>query len=737
MSQVDGVSPVREVRSERAPKSGFRADIEGLRAVAVVAVVLFHAGVPGVGGGFVGVDVFFVISGFLITGMLWREVSTTGGVRLSRFYGARARRLLPASATVGVVTVIGSAILLSPLELRDVIGDGIACALYVGNYRFAVQGADYFAGDRIPSPFQHYWSLGVEEQFYLIWPPMIIAAAWLIRRARRRTSNHRAAASTTIPYLVVLALVAAVSFAVSLWATHAEPSVAFFSLPTRAWQLAAGGLIALTATQWRRLPPLAAAITGWAGLAVILVACNRLGATTPYPGTAALLPVLGAALVIGAGCATPSRSRGRVLATPPMRAIGGVSYSWYLWHWPVLLLTPALLGHPLGLAERLAAAAVSAGLAVLTLRLIENPIRFAAPLRRSAAASLAVGALATAVAVCVGIAALVVVPAPVGRSLATQTLTITEGPPLVGGTIDQYNAAIRRAYAQVQTAVAASAYLDDVPSNLDPPLKDVPAEGKRMLFNGCLLNNLAGGQPECAMGDTASPTTVALIGDSTAAMWTPGFQQVAAHRHWRLEMLAMAGCPLLDLRFINPRTSKPYTECDQWRAEMSARLQTEHPKLIVLSMSRKYGPPGIVPAGSRDGQLEAGKSYDPAWFDSVTRLMRLLRGTGAQVLVLGAIPDPQSQVSNCLSVHLDDVTACSPLRSLAVREHGIAAETAAVKVGGGQYADLTALFCTAERCPVIVGNTLVYFNRGHITLEYSRLLAPVLGAVADRALVGG
>ena len=305
MSQVDSVSPVQGVSGERPPQKEFRPDIEGLRAVAVLAVVLFHAGVPGVGGGFIGVDVFFVISGFLITGMLWREVSTTGGVRLSRFYGARARRLLPASATVGVLTTIGSAILLSPLELRDVLGDGIACALYVGNYRFAQQGIDYLASDRPPSPFQHYWSLGVEEQFYLIWPPLIIAAAWLIRRGRQRTGHG--AASTT-PYLVVLALVAAVSFTASVITTRTMAPVAFFSLPTRAWQLAAGGLIALTAAQWRRLPAIAAAIAGWAGLAVILVACTQLGVTTPYPGTAALLPVLGAALVIGAGCATPTKA---------------------------------------------------------------------------------------------------------------------------------------------------------------------------------------------------------------------------------------------------------------------------------------------------------------------------------------------------------------------------------------------------------------------------------------------
>jgi peptidoglycan/LPS O-acetylase OafA/YrhL len=729
MSQVDSVSTVQEVRGQRAPKTGFRPDIEGLRAVAVVGVVLFHAGVPGVGGGFIGVDVFFVISGFLITGMLWREVSTTGGVRLSRFYGARARRLLPASATVGVVTAIGSAILLSPLEVRDVIGDGIACALYVGNYRFAQQGIDYLASDRPPSPFQHYWSLGVEEQFYLIWPLLIIAAAWLIRRARRRTSEGSPATSSTSPYLVVLALVAAVSFTASVITTRAAAPVAFFSLPTRAWQLAAGGLIALTATQWRRLPPLAAASTGWAGLAVILVACTRLGTTTPYPGTAALLPVLGAALVIGAGCAMPTKGCGRFLALPPMRAIGRVSYSWYLWHWPVLLLAPALLGHPLGLAERLAAAAVSAGLAVLTLRLIENPIRFAAPLRRSALASLAVGALATAVAVCVGIALLIAVPAPVGRSLATQTLTGTLGPPPVGGNVDQYNAAIRRAYAQVQTAVAASADLDDVPSNLDPPLANanLKSEAARTPYwNKCMAGPLQVDQPVCAMGDTASPTTVALIGDSTAWMWITGFQQAAAQRHWRLEMAAKGKCPVLDLPTLK-NLGRKYTECDQWRTEIIARLQTEHPKLIVLSMSRRYG--------ARDHIPEVFESYDPAWLDSMTRLVRQLRGTGAQVLVLGPIPVPQSVVPTCLSVHLDDATACSPLRSVAVNDPGIAAETSATKAGGGQYADLTALFCTAERCPVIVGNTLVYQDSYHVSLEYSELMAPVLGALADRALV--
>ncbi|MGA9492112.1 MAG: acyltransferase, partial [Mycobacterium sp.] len=214
LRHAESASPTKELQGRRLAQSGFRPDIEGLRAVAVVAVVLFHAEVPGVGGGFVGVDVFFVISGFLITGLLWREASTTGTVGLRRFYGARARRLLPASAIVGVVIMIVSTVLLPRLQARSIIYDGIASALYVGNYRFALQGVDYLGASKPPSPFQHYWSLGVEEQFYLVWPAVIIGTAWFIRRVRRRSFTP--ATSSERPYLVVLALVAAMSFAASL-----------------------------------------------------------------------------------------------------------------------------------------------------------------------------------------------------------------------------------------------------------------------------------------------------------------------------------------------------------------------------------------------------------------------------------------------------------------------------------------------------------------------------------------
>jgi peptidoglycan/LPS O-acetylase OafA/YrhL len=725
--QAQSASSAEQVGDQRLVQSGFRPDIEGLRAVAVLAVVLFHAEVPGVAGGFVGVDVFFVISGFLITRMLWREVSTSGTVGLRPFYGARARRLLPASAFVGAITLIASALLLPPLEVGPVIRDGIASALYVSNFWFIQQNIDYFGGQLPPSPFQHYWSLGVEEQFYLVWPALIIGTAWLIRCLPRRSEATRSSAR---PYLTVLALVAVVSFALSLAMTYLVPAAAFFSLPTRAWQLAVGGLVALTAGAWRRLPPRAAAISGWAGLAVILLACTQFNSATTYPGAAALLPTVGAAMVIGAGCAATPQRCGRVLALPPLRAIGRLSYSWYLWHWPVLVLAPALVGHPFGLVGRLVAALLSAGLAVLTLRFIENPLRFAAPIRRSAWASLALGGFATAVAVCVGLVLLQRVPVPVGRGLPAATPTVTAVPDLNGSAIDEYDEAVRHAFAQVQAAVAASANLTAVPSNLKPPLADPLGGQNAMLFNGCIRSDKEGGQPECATGDTASTTTVALVGDSHAAMWNPGFQQIATHRPWRLEIMAKEGCPLIDVPMANHLQGvvEHFRHCEQWRAQILSRLEAEHPRLIMLSIWRGYGAgnwqPGFTP-------------YDPAWIDRLTRLVSQLRGTGANVLVLGPIPNPQSVVPVCLSGHLDDATACSPARATAVNESGIRAESAATRAGGGHYADLTELFCTADACPVIVGNTLVYLDNSHLTFEYSRLLAPVIGALAGRALAHG
>jgi peptidoglycan/LPS O-acetylase OafA/YrhL len=733
LPQADTGSPTEKVQDRRPKPKDFRPDIEGFRGFTLLAILGFHAEVPGASGGFVGPDVFFIISGFVITGQLWREVSTTGTIKLRPFYGARARRLLPVSAAIGVVVVIASAIVLPSLQARTVVGDGIACALYVGNYWFIIRGVNYFAAHVPASPFQHFWTLGVEEQFYLLWPPMIIGLAWVIRRRARRRGGIQAPASKR-PYLVLLALIAFGSFALSLVATYVVPAFAYFSLPTRAWDLAVGGLLALTVDHWRRLPPRVAAVTGWAGLVLLLLACNQFTPSTPYPGTAALLPMLGSALVLGAGCALPTQGCGRILASSPMRAIGRLSYSWYLWHWPFLVLAPAVLGHPLGLTGRLAMVLVSGAVGALTLRFLENPLRYAPRLRRSPLRSIAVGGFATALAACVGVVVLGRIPTPIGHGAPAAPMTITAMLPPTGDSIQAYDTVVTQLFAQVHAAVGASVGLTAVPSNVTPPIADTPAEKQALAggpgFDGCLRAPFQSGQPECAMGDTASATTVALIGDSHSAMMIPAFKQIAEQRHWRLEAMGKAACSVIEspASSLVRRVVEHVDHCEQWRGEIVARLHAERPRLVVVSMWRGYG---VYES------LSGLRSYDPAWLDGLTRLVRDLRDTGAKVLVLGPIPDPHFVVPLCLSGNLDDVPACMPRRAASVNESGIAAESAATTAGGGQYTDMTELFCTTDLCPPIVGNTLAYLDETHTTFEYSRQLAPVMAALADRALAHG
>ncbi|OBJ55198.1 acyltransferase family protein [Mycobacterium asiaticum] len=728
------VLPAPDAQAKRTPQSGFRDDIEGLRGFTLLAIVGWHISMPGVSGGFVGPDIFFEISGFVITGQLWRQVSTTGTVGLRKFYGARSRRLLPVSATIGVITAIAAAVLLPVVQAQSALKDAIACALYVPNFWFIVQQVDYFSGGA-PSPFQHYWTLGVEEQFYLLWPPMIVGLAWLIRRLRRRAKGDAPPSKT--PFLVLVTFIAVSSFVVSLLVTYVMPLAAYFSLFTRAWQLALGALVALTAEYWSRLPARAAVATGWVGAAMVLWACTTFTPDIPYPGTAALMPVLGTALLLGAGCSTPSQGAGRLLGWSPMRVIGRLSYSWYLWHWPVLVFAPILIGHPLGLLGNfIAAVVVSGGLGWLTLRFIENPLRYAEPLRKSPGKSLAVGGLATTLAAVVGVALLMWVsslpmPVAVARGAATAALTITPPRAPTGDDAAAYDAAVQNVFAQVQAAVAESADLKAVPSNLNPSLAGAAGELGKMMFDGCLRLPVQAGQPECAMGDKSSKTTVAVIGDSHASMWIPAFEQVGKQRPWRIETMAKAACPMLDLPIAN-RFVAPIVEylqhCEQWRGQVMDRLRAEQPKLVVLSVFRGYT------ATHSNGFLSGFSSYDAAWVDSLTRLVQQLRGIGAKALVLGPLPHLNAAVPGCLSEHLDDATACSPSISTAFNRPGIAAEAAAVKAGGGQYVELEPLFCTRNRCPVIVGNTLVYVDAGHLTLEYSRMLAPAMAALADRAM---
>ena len=327
----------RRGRADRPVPRKYRPDIEGLRAIAVVSVVLYHAGL-GVRGGYVGVDVFFVISGFLITSQLLGAQGR--GVRfLPTFYARRIKRLLPASATVVVATVLAARLWASPLQVRSIATDGIYTTFYGLNYRLAIEGTQYLNQGAAVSPLQHFWSLGVEEQFYVGWPLLILASAVIPRRLRR-------------PVLAVgLAVLIGYSYRWSIIITNHSAPWAYFSLQTRAWELALGALVAVGAGALARLPRVVAELGAFVGLVAVLTSCFVMSDATRYPGSMAALPVVGAALVIGCGVGARRRVE-RILGESMMQCLGRVSYSWYLWHWPMLIITPMIVGHALGWPAR-------------------------------------------------------------------------------------------------------------------------------------------------------------------------------------------------------------------------------------------------------------------------------------------------------------------------------------------------------------------------------------------------
>lgn len=682
-------------------KVDFRPDIEGLRALAILVVVAFHASPQRASGGFVGIDVFFVISGFLITRLLWAELAGTGNIRLGTFYAARARRILPASAVVLVVTAFAATWLLPPLEVPSVLDDALAAALYVVNYRYAINGTQYLAQEAAASPFQHYWSLSVEEQFYLVWPALLLLLALWFRYRGRVPSAKLVVVGLTGLAVVSICVSALWSYSVPVGGIMVLEPWAYFSLPSRAWQFVAGGLVALSAPALSRLSPAMARFVGLFGMALIGVAVVRFDTSTPYPGIAAVLPVLGAALIIGAGCALPTGGVGRALAIPPMRALGRVSYSWYLWHWPLLVFAPLLISHH----SRPIAVVVSLGLAVLTTHYLEQPIRYAPALRASTAKSLAIGAVCTVTSVAVAAALPQVLSPMVGRGVPGASITATESA-----------AAIRK-------LVEISARQRELPVNLSPQLADVPAAVRALRDEPCMQGMADVAALDCESGDPAGGRTVALIGDSHAMMWQPAINDIARQHHWRLFSMAKSSCPLLDRAIVNPYLGRRYSECEQWRSNVLGRLADLRPGLVILSVLRRYGAEwGLSPS-------------DPAWSKSLAELIGVLKtATGGEVLVLGPVPYPGTDVPVCLSAHIDNIEACMPQRRGAVPSAVIATETAATDSRGGHYADVTQYFCTEAACPVVIGRYLVFQDRNHVTASYARALAGVLGPILTRAM---
>ncbi|MER5554600.1 acyltransferase family protein [Streptomyces sp. NPDC002793] len=668
---------------------GLRLDIQGLRAVAVGLVVLSHAGVSQVSGGYIGVDVFFVISGFLITSLLLRELAATGRVSLRSFYARRALRLLPASSLVVVVTLVGAWLFLSKARLAEYAGDGLSSVLYAVNFRLAAAGTDYLAQNSPPSPFQHFWSLSVEEQFYLVWP-LVLLLSWRAARGRLRM------------VAVPLALLCAGSFAASVLMTNSSVSWAYFGSLTRIWELGAGALLALTTGRLERLPAALAAPLSWIGLACVTLAAVLYDAGTPFPGHHALLPVIGTVLVLAGGSVPTAHGAGWLLGRRPLVRLGGLSYGWYLWHWPLLVIAPAALGRPDGTAGvplALGLSAIALGLAWLTLRLVENPARFHRAFRRRPGRALALGAALTA-----GASAL--------------SLTAVAVPPTIetGGPAPALAQALSAAPApQARLAEFLTSPPTALPSNLATPLPTVKSARSAVYRDGCHVNFAATRTRPCVYGDPTSSRTVVLFGDSHAAQWFPALHRVATARGWKVASFTKASCKVADLTVVNGR--KPYTACDTWRADAVARIRSLRPDLVLASSSDAGSParPGADPLQQ--------------WITGFESTFRDLGASGARVAALLDTPWPKGDPVDCAARNSLQLHACAnhlpdatrdPDRSTAIRA---ASSTTATTV-----IDPTPWLCAPRPglCPVVVADTSVYRDESHLSEAYAEALAPVL-----------
>ena len=712
-------------KSTVAVDDEFRPDIEGLRAVAVVVVVLFHARIAAFAGGFVGVDVFFVLSGFLITRLLLREVATTGTISLRHFWARRARRLLPASCVVVVVTVLASQVLLSPIAQRPLATDAIAASGFVLNFVFASRLGDYFASQlgRTPSPLLHFWSLAVEEQFYLFWPLALLGLRRRPRRYRRLVT-------------VMMIAVAIVSFWACTWMTRTYPTGAFYLLPARMWELAVGGLVAVGGAAWRLVSPTARAVAAWVGVAGVATAVVTFDGSIAFPGTAALLPVLGTALIVvsGGSDAAPFAPL-VVLRHPALQWIGRRSYAIYLWHWPALVLAEAKWG-PLSLGQRFVAIGVALVLAAASLRLVEDPVRHSAWVASRPGRGLALGASLCATALLAGAISLALprqldggraAAAPV-LALGTATTTTVPGASTpagaaAGGPADgTATPAAPLTGADLASLVAANQVVLErglstaaVPSNMRPSLAKLFDDRPAVYGDGCVAIGVDDKLNPCRYGNTSSSIKIVLFGDSHAAQWFPPLRKIADDNGFELIVLAKGGCPAASVAIPTATLART---CPIWRDKAMQFIADEQPDLVIVTGSRHY------------------PNSDQEWRDGFGTTLGRLKGLTPRLLVLGDNPDSLTDPATCLSAHLTDVHACVNNRVKAVETGKLEAERAVADQDGARFVDTSDWMCTATDCPLIIGDILMFRDINHLTTVAADWFTPMLEAVVMPYLQG-
>lgn len=686
---------------ERPGASQFRPDIEGLRAVAVSVVLLHHAGLAIPGGGFAGVDIFFVVSGFVITAQLLRELERTGRISLPGFYARRARRLLPAAAVVLVVTTLMSWLSVSRVQWQAISTDIIGAATYVVNWVFSARSVDYMAEDVAPSPVLHFWSLAVEEQFYFIWPLVLLGLLWVGGKRRRHddtTPPRRAILAIGLTLVIVIP-----SLLCAFWLTAERPSQAFFVTPTRLWELGIGALVALGATQWNRLSHRAGQALVLAGLAVLGTGLMLQSTQTAWPAPGALVPTLGTAAVIVGGFSAGHTGVGRLLGNPLFVWVGGLSYSLYLWHWPALRMATWQWGE-LSAAQGLLVVLLSVVPAWLSYRFVESPVRHSKAIAASPRLALSIGLNCTLVAAVAGL---------VLQGAVLQSRGTASG---IGG------AGIQLVPEQLRGQETNPPSADTTPlfDVITPDPVDAVLDSPALYEKGCAVEVYDTGVKACDSGDPAGGPLVVVVGDSKVAQWMPAIDAIAEANHWRVRIYTKGGCTFTDtMTFV---AGEPFPECREWGQEVFRRLVEakgkDRPQVMITTGLRKA-------AADADGEetlegLVAG--YVSYW--------QQLTDQGTRVIALSDTPSPSPEIGanayECVAEH-DAATAgddCS--WPYAESSSNLAMKEAAGQVKGAAFIDMNPLVCPDGVCRAVIRNVLTYRQGSHITATWVKVLAPDL-----------
>lgn len=665
------------------PARGHRPDIQALRALAVMLVVGYHLWPGRLPGGYVGVDVFFVVSGFLITSHLLREGERTGRVDIAQFWARRALRLLPASLVVILTTTVATLLWVPESRWEQFLSQALGSALYVQNWVLAQTATDYSASGADPSAFQHFWSLSVEEQFYLVLPLLLIALVG-------RFGAWRRAFALSVVAITVASLVWSVHY------TAVAPEAAYFVTTTRVWELGVGAIVAIIGTRRTTALP---SLTAWVGTGLILFSALTYSQQTPFPGAAALVPVLGTALLLATTRHdTFFRSVAELSA---VQRIGDASYSIYLWHWPLLVVAPFVLGHGLGLIERVGILMITLLLSFVSLRWVEEPWRSGPGRVRLRDAGLRFVLL-----------------------LQVVTLLLVA----VGfGLLRHHQAESEAAIAALRADVAcfgAAALKNDCAT---PPVA-VPALAALSQEDGnnfsCWTSSGNVRPNGCRLNDPDEPTLrVVAVGDSHSNSLIPAYERMAEQRGWRMDAFAKAGCYPLDAP-IQGRGADT-GPCREWGRALLEEVRSGDYDVVLVTHDETIEAVGADRSTRRANTVEGLRR----WWQGVV-------DSGSSVVALRDVPRVTGSDLACAETEeAEEAAACRVPRDRAYPAFD-SQRVASRGLDDVTFLDTSDLLCGNGDCPLVIGGVRVYFNAVHVTATFAETLAPFLGERIESAALG-